>query len=79
MKYKEIVFMQGDDAIEPLKILDEKGYDAVLEYLNQWDYDEGQINDLPSHGTSDDVYQTKDGLVLSYNNSLGYIGLEKIV
>lgn len=78
MKYQRIVFAQGDDAIEPLQILDNHGIQAVVDYLRQWDEQEGEISELPSSGTSDYVYEI-DGFRLSYNLRMGYIGLERII
>lgn len=79
MQYQRIVFMQGDEADEPLRILDEQGEESAIEYLSQWDYGEGEVFDDPSSGTDDDVYETGDGYRLSYNTRLGYIGLESII
>jgi hypothetical protein len=78
-KYQRIVFMQGEEADEALKILDEQGEDAAVEHLAQWDYGEGEVMDEPSSGDSDDVHETDDGYRLSYNTRLGYIGLESIL
>ena len=78
MSFQRIVFAQGDDAIEPLEILDNQGDDAAIEYLSQWDTGEGQVSEKPSNGSSDYVVE-KDGYRLSYNLRLGYIGLERIV
>jgi hypothetical protein len=44
-KYYEIVFMQGEEAEEPLKILEDKGESAAIEYLKDWDY--GKENEHP--------------------------------
>lgn len=82
MEYHDIVFMQGDDATEPLQILDERGEDAAMEYLAQWDYG-GENEHSPSTskpwGSSDHVVQTELGngdiYYLTYNTRYGYIGL----
>ena len=79
-KYYEIVFMQGDDAKEPLDILDDKGELAALEYLKDWDYGD-EMDHSPEEkpwGNDDDVYE-KDDYVMSYNTGLGYIGLVRKV
>ncbi|MFW6219308.1 MAG: hypothetical protein ACOC33_00440 [bacterium] len=75
-KYENVVFLQGEEAEEPLQILKEKGEDAALEYLKQW-HDPGnhEGDDKLNHGTNDDVYE-KDNYIMSYNDSLGYIGLQ---
>ena len=79
--YLNIVFMQPDsaDADEPLRILDEMGEHAALEYLTQWDYgDAYEENDESQAGRDDTIYREGDYL-MSYNTRLGYIGLERIV
>lgn len=79
-RWNRIVFAQGEDANEPLSILDAKGEEAAIEYLAQWDNgDKGEEFDEPAAGESDDVYETDDGFRLSYNTHLGYIGLERRV
>lgn len=92
--YERIIFMQGDDANEPLDILysRENGHSfpyylgatdesikAAFAYLGQWDNgDPGEESDTPSAGTADDTW-TQDGYILSANLGLGYIGLERVV
>jgi len=77
MKYEQIVFAQGEDANEPLKILDEQGTHAAIEYLLQWDNgDSADIRDQPSAGTRDTVVRIA-GLILTFNTGIGYIGLER--
>ena len=46
-KFQEIVFIQGEEAEEPLNLLDNEGESAALQYLAQWDYGEndGEIYD----------------------------------
>ena len=79
MAFQRIVFMQGEDAQEALDILDNDGTDAAIEYLAQWDMEPGEIEDESAAGTDDDVYQSDDGYILTYNTRLGYIGLERQV
>ena len=77
MKYENIVFAQGDDADEPLEILDSEGPWAAVDYLQEWHYPgEHEINDELQAGGSDEVYRTAEGYVLTWNTGLGYIGLE---
>jgi hypothetical protein len=94
MPYQSIVFMQGDDATEPLDMLygwqgdefhchylgvTQEGFQAALEYLRQWDYgDPTEETEQPSSGTSDDTWE-QNGYRLSASLSYGYIGLERIV
>lgn len=88
-KYENIVFMQGDDADEPLRLLYDKHDDSVvwgwpdkkteaIAYLAQWDNgDPGEVRDTSSAGSSD--YQHTEGeYLLTWNLGLGYIGLERI-
>jgi hypothetical protein len=74
-KYQNVIFMQGDDAIEPLKILDDKGVEDAVEYLAQWDYGEGEVIDWPA-GTNDD-YEEVGEYIIMWNSRLGYIGMVK--
>ena len=79
-KYMEIVFIQNEEAETPLKILEEQGEDAAMNYLRQWDYsdDDGEIYDRNPGGSGDSAYR-KGNYVMTYNTSLGYIGLCKII
>lgn len=80
-KYAQIVFAQGDDAIEPLKIYDEQGKEAAITYLAQWDNgkeSEHDLRDKPSKGTRDRSFEVGE-YILTVNQGLGYIGLERIV
>ena len=73
-----IVFVQGDEADEPLSILDTDGTKAAIEYLAQWHHPgEHETADEPATGTSDHVQKTDDGFILTWNDRLRYIGLER--
>lgn len=75
-KYESVVFLQGEEADEPLKILNDQGEDAALEYLKQWhDYGHHMGSDSLSHGSNDGTYE-KDGYHMSWNTGLDYIGLD---
>jgi hypothetical protein len=80
--YENIVFMQGSDADKALKIFDEKGHDALLEHLLQWDIDDSNVySETPPWGTRDQVivYPKMDcRLVLSINTRLSYCGLCRV-
>lgn len=76
MKYARIVFMQGEEAEEPLRILDEDGTKAAIDYLAQWDNGDEDVHSSSSAGTSDTVI-AKGRYVLSFNRYIGYIGLER--
>ena len=79
-KFQEIVFIQGEEAEEPLNILDSEGESAALQYLAQWNYGEndGEIYDEIPAGSNDSTY-TEDCYIMNYNTSLGYIGLCKMI
>ena len=79
--FEEIVFMQGEDAYEAMNILDEKGPEALLEHLLQWDNDSCTCSENPPWGTGDQVMIFPKGdheLALSYNTGLSYCGLCRI-
>ena len=77
-QFLNIVFIQNEDAAEPLKILEEQGESAALQYLCQWDYAEndGETYDENPRGSGDSVYR-EGNYIMTYNTSLGYIGLCK--
>jgi len=53
--YEEIVLMQGEDAYESMNILDEKGPEALLEHLLQWDNESCACSENRPWGTGDQV------------------------
>lgn len=75
-KYEDVVFVQGEEADEPLEILRNQGQDAALEYLKQW-HSPGQHmgSQELGHGSSDQTYE-KDGYIMAWNFPLNYIGLQ---
>ena len=77
-KYENIVFMQGDEAEEPLNILTSMGEHDALLYLIQW-HDPGnhEIGEFPA-GSSDRIYEY-DNYIMSYNLYIGYIGVVYII
>lgn len=80
MKYKEIVFLQGEEAYEPLNIIDEEGEgEAILNYLLQWNYGEAEEKETHTRPWGTDDTLIKHGnYVISYNDRLNYIGLIEI-
>jgi hypothetical protein len=79
-KYYEIVFLQGEEAVEPLKILDDKGEEEAIKYLEQWDYGK-EMEHSPMEqpwGAEDDTFDNGE-YVMSWNSGLGYIGLVRKV
>jgi hypothetical protein len=79
MKYKEVVFLQGEEATEVLEILEEEGENAAFQHLLQWDYGESSITegDFP-FGSTDKLFY-KAHFIMCYNNKVGYIGLIEVV
>lgn len=80
-KYCNIVFLQGSEAEEPLRIYDEEGVEDAIKYLSQWDYGtemEYDLKDEIGAGTSDKTFR-KGNYILTVNTRLGYIGLERAV
>lgn len=75
-KYEDVVFMQGEEAEEPLEILRNQGEEAALKYLIQWHQPGSHMGKAEhGHGSSDQTYE-KDGYLMSWNFPLNYIGLE---
>lgn len=78
MKYRNIVFLHDYQDPEPFRVLEEEGEISAIEYLAQWDMDgAGEISNKPSHGSGDYTWE-HEGYLLSYNLSLGYIGIEAV-
>lgn len=76
--YERIFFAQGEEADELLEYIDEHGEEKALDYACET-YDMGDGGDImegPSHGSSDWTF-TKGRHTLSYNNGIGYVGLER--
>jgi len=76
--FSSIVFMQGEEANEPLEILNSQGEKAALNYLMQWDMADSHDTSVGSRaGRNDDQYQ-EGNYLMSWNDRIGYIGLERI-
>ena len=75
--YQEIIFMHDYDDPEPFELLEEKGEEAAIEYLSQWDSGEGPEIKQKLWGKADQVFYSEDDYILSYNLGLGYISLCK--
>lgn len=79
MQFARIVFMQGEEAIEALDLWN---YDEekALDYLCQWDngIDSEEVFDYPSAGQSD-YWKDVGNYRITWNNRIGYIGLERIL
>jgi hypothetical protein len=75
-KYEDVVFLQGQEADEPLQILHNDGQDAAMEFLKSWHMFGSHMGSSNlGHGSSDQTYE-KDGYTMSWNDRIGYIGLQ---
>lgn len=74
--YRDVVFLQGEDADPYLRMIDEGDAEAVYHEFIQWDMDDDFLHESeePSWGSSDSVLRFGD-YALSYNSALSYIGL----
>lgn len=82
-RWINVVFLQGDEAVRPLRILGELGHVDAVDYLAQWDYGEettqaalenGYVYDEPGEGTNDRVMMSGD-YALVVNPHVGYVSL----
>lgn len=79
MKVERVIFLQGEDADEALKIFNNDGVRALFNHLSQWHYpEEHETSDNFGHGLSDATYRIDD-YMLSVNIPLNYVGLEYIL
>jgi len=81
MQYSSIVLAQGEDALEPLEILESKGEMAAVEYLKQWETGEEVPEYAAPWGEGDRLFFTtwKHGAryVLTWHRGGLYIGLTR--
>lgn len=78
-RYERVVFLDSssEDADELLELLNDEGEDVVIDRLAEHHYSgEHETADELARGSSDDWYEDDDGYILTWNNGLGYIGLE---
>ncbi|GAB97687.1 hypothetical protein BJY21_003902 [Kineosphaera limosa] len=82
-RWINVVFLQGDEADRPLRILGELGHVDAVDFLAQWDYgdettqaalENGYVYDEPGEGTHDQVAISGD-YALVVNPHLGYVSL----
>ena len=82
-RWINVLFLQGDEADRPLRILGELGHVDAVDYLAQWDCGEettqaalenGYVYDEPGEGTNDRVMRSGD-YALVVNPQLGYVSL----
>jgi hypothetical protein len=83
LKYRSVVFIDGDEANEPFKILDANGADDLFEYLLQWEYGESTTESFDEPwGLWDSTSDHYDGdlhYVVSWNWNLGYVSLTEVI
>ena len=82
-RWVNVVFLQGEEADRPLRILGELGQVHAVDYLAQWDYgdettqaalENGYVYDEPGEGTNDRVALSGD-YALVINPHVGYVSL----
>ena len=82
-RWVSVVFLQGDEADRPLRILGELGHVDAVDYLAQWDYgdettqaalENGYVYDEPGEGTNDQVALSGE-YALVVNPRVGYVSL----
>lgn len=82
-RWVNVVFLQGDEADRPLRILGGLGHVDAVDFLAQWDYGEettqaalenGYVYDEPGEGTNDQVAISGD-YALVVNPHVGYVSL----
>lgn len=77
-EYEDVVFLQGPDADEYLKLIDDSGADAAINALSTNFYHPGEHRKEKANpaGSSDQTFESSDGkFILSWNKGLGYVGL----
>jgi hypothetical protein len=83
-EYHNVVFMSGDDAREALDILNERGEEAAVKYLSEWDYgdDEYSPSNKPPWGALDLLVRfpisDTEHYILSYSLRRNYISLTRV-
>ena len=82
-RWVSVVFLQGEEADRPLRILGELGHVDAVDFLAQWDYgdettqaalENGYVYDEPGEGTNDRVVLSGD-YALVVNSHVGYVSL----
>jgi hypothetical protein len=77
-EYEDVVFLQGEEADQYLKMIEEQGAEETIRVLASNFYhpgEHGKQNGNPA-GSSDKTFTSQDGkFILSWNERLGYVGL----
>jgi hypothetical protein len=83
VKYRSVVFLDGDNSTEPLTILDDLGEDDLFEYLLRWEYGDSVTESFREPwGSSDWTSVHYDGplkYVVSWNWNLAYVSLTEVL
>jgi len=75
-RYEQIIFIQDEASTEALAILDAHGDEAAIRFLAQWHaFGEHECRETSSEGASDTVV-CNAGYILSYSQTMDYIGLQ---
>ena len=78
-KYLNIIFLQGKDAEDFLEIIRDLGESAAMNYLKEWDMgDSCDESETHPAGRSDSSF-ISGAYIMSYNKSLSYVGLCRVV
>lgn len=85
-RWVSVCFLQGEDADEVLKMIDDEGVDAAFGYLKNWDYgdettqaalENGHVYDTPPTGPLEQ--EVRDGNYdMTYSHSFGHVGLYRL-
>ena len=85
--WASVVFLQGEDADAALSVLEERGPEAAIAHLAQWDFGDeteqaaaanGHVYKAPPVGTWDREFRS-GAYHLSWNHSLGHVGLTRSI
>jgi len=85
--WASVVFLQGEDADAALSILEERGPEAAIAHLAQWDFGDeteqaaaanGHVYATPPAGTWDREFRSGP-YHLAWNHSLGHVGLTRSI
>jgi hypothetical protein len=84
-RWISVIFLQGDDANEMLRIIDHSGAAAAIEYLQHWDYGDettdaaltnGYVYDkIPAGSTDRTVEDDGSPYALTYSAPFRYVSL----
>jgi hypothetical protein len=74
-RYEQVIYLQDHEADHALNILMQDGEDEAMDYLMQWHQPGNhETSEETGFGSSDKTYE-RDGYIMAWNPSLGYISL----